>query len=123
MNIALLIQLVQVFSVLSLISIGGANATLPEIRRQVVEVHGWMTNPAFSDIFAISHAAPGPNIIMVSLIGWELAGLAGLLVATVAIMTPSCTLAFVVSRALTHWPDHPWVALLKAALVPVALGL
>jgi chromate transporter len=122
-NIMLLVQLARVFSMLSLVSIGGANATLPEIRRQVVEVRGWMTNAAFADVFAISHAAPGPNIIMVSLIGWQLAGLAGLLVTTLAIMVPSCTLAFVISRGLTRWADHHWIALLKAALVPVALGL
>jgi chromate transporter len=123
MNTTLLVQLARVFSVLSLVSIGGANATLPEIRRQVVEVHGWMTNAAFANVFAISHAAPGPNIIMVSLIGWQLAGLAGLLITTLAIMVPSCALAFIVSRILIRWADHPWIAQLKAALVPVALGL
>jgi chromate transporter len=57
----LLVQLARVFSMLSLVSIGGANATLPEIRRQVVEVRGWMTNAAFADVFAISHAAPDPT--------------------------------------------------------------
>ncbi|WP_158933206.1 chromate transporter [Acidisphaera sp. S103] len=123
MNTTLLIQLARVFSVLSLVSIGGVNATLPETRRQVVEVHGWMTNASFADVFAISHAAPGPNIIMVSLIGWQLSGLVGLLVATLAIMAPSCMLAFVVSRVLGRWSDHPRIALLKAGLVPVALGL
>jgi chromate transporter len=123
MTIVLLLQLARIFAMLSLVSIGGANATLPEIRRQVVEGHAWMTNAGFADVFAISHAAPGPNIIMVSLIGWQLAGLAGLLVTTLAIMVPSCTLAFIVSRALIRWADHPWIALPQAGLVPVALGL
>ncbi|MEO3470697.1 chromate transporter [Roseomonas sp. CAU 1739] len=123
MNQASLIDIAQVFAALSLVSIGGANATLPEIRRQVVEVHGWMGDAGFADAFAISHAAPGPNIIMVSLIGWQVAGLAGLLVATFAIVAPSCTLAFVVSRTLSRWNDHPAVGLVKAGLVPVALGL
>jgi chromate transporter len=108
---------------LSLVSIGGVNALLPEIRRQVVDVQGWMTDAAFADVFAISHAAPGPNIIMVSLIGWQLDGIAGLLVATLAIMIPSCTLAFVVARGMKRWAEHPWVDLLKAGLVPLALGL
>ena len=54
---------------------------------------------------------------------WRIAGLAGLLVATLAIMLPSCTLAFVAARALARWSDHRWIALLKAGLVPVALGL
>lgn len=123
MSEASLGDIAQVFAVLSLVSIGGANATLPEIRRQVVDVHGWMGDAGFADAFAISHAAPGPNIIMISLIGWQVAGLAGLLVATLAIVVPSCTLAFVVSRTLTRWAEHPAVGLVKAGLVPVALGL
>lgn len=95
-DLQLLADLAQVFGMLSLVSIGGVNALLPEIHRQVVDVKQWMDDAAFRDVFAISHAAPGPNIIMVSLIGWRLAGLAGLLTATLAIMLPSCTLAFVV---------------------------
>lgn len=123
MTFGLLIQIARLFAVLSLVSIGGANAVLPEIRRQVVDVHGWMNDAAFGNVFAISHAAPGPNIIMVSLIGWQLAGIAGLLVATLAIMIPSCTLAFIVARLLARRPDARWATLLKKGLIPVALGL
>lgn len=114
-----LAPLARVFATLSLVSIGGANATLPEIRRQVVDVHGWLTAASFNDAFAISHAAPGPNIIIVSLISWQIAGLAGLLVATASIMAPSCTLAFLVSRVLARWSEHPWFKVVKAALVPI----
>ena len=89
MSLGLLIQIARVFGILSLVSIGGVNAILPEIRRQIVDVQGWMNDATFANLFAISHAAPGPNIIMVSLIGWQMAGLAGLLVATLAIMIPS----------------------------------
>jgi chromate transporter len=119
----LLIQIARVFAVLSVVSIGGANAVLPEIRRQVVDVQGWMNDALFANLFAISHAAPGPNIILVSLIGWQLAGLAGLLVATLAIMIPSCSLAFLAGRAVSRWSDRRWIGLLKEGLVPVALGL
>jgi chromate transporter len=98
----ILIQIARVFAVLSLISIGGANAVLPEIRRQVVDVQGWMNDATFANLFAISNAAPGPNIILVSLIGWQLAGLTGLLVATLAIMIPSCSLAFLAGRAVNR---------------------
>jgi chromate transporter len=123
MTAALLLQIARVFAVLSLVSIGGANAVLPEIRKQVVDINGWLNDAAFANIFAISQAAPGPNIILVSLIGWQLAGLAGLLVATLAIMIPSCLLAFLVSRAVARWSDRRWVGLLREGLVPVALGL
>lgn len=123
MSAGLLLPIARVFATLSLVSIGGANAVLPEIRRQVVDVQGWMSDATFAGIFAISHAAPGPNIIMVSLIGWHLAGLAGLAVATLAIMLPSCLLAFCVGRAVARWSEHPWIGLVKQGLVPVALGL
>jgi chromate transporter len=123
MSFAILAQIVRVFAVLSLVSIGGANAVLPEIHRQVVDVQGWMNDASFTNLFAISHAAPGPNIIMVSLIGWQLAGVAGLLVATLAIMLPSCSLAFFASRAVAKWADRRWVQLGKEGIVPVALGL
>jgi chromate transporter len=118
----LLLQIARVFAVLSLVSIGGANAVLPEIRRQVV-VQGWMSDSAFANVFAISHAAPGPNIIMVSLVGWQLAGIGGLLVATLAIMTPSCILAFVVGRVIARWSERRWTRLLREGLIPLALGL
>jgi len=117
-----LLQIARVFAVLSLVSIGGANAVLPEIRRQVV-VQGWMSDSAFANVFAISHAAPGPNIIMVSLVGWQLAGIGGLLVATLAIMTPSCILAFVVGRVIARWSERRWTRLLREGLIPLALGL
>jgi chromate transporter len=123
MTLGILIALARVFAILSLVSIGGANAVLPEIRRQIVDVQGWMNDATFANLFAISHAAPGPNIILVSLIGWQLAGLAGLLVATLAIMIPSCSLAFLAGRAVARWSDKRWIKLLKEGLVPVALGL
>jgi chromate transporter len=118
-----LAELAKTFAALSLVSIGGINVLLPEIRRQVVDVHGWMTDAAFAHTFAIASAAPGPNVIVVSLVGWEVAGLAGLLVATVAIMLPSCALAFFATRALSRWSDSRAVAILRDALVPVGLGL
>lgn len=118
-----LAALAVTFSMLSLVSIGGVNALLPEIRQQVVEVHGWMSDAAFANAFAIANASPGPNVILVSLIGWQVAGLAGLVVATLAIMIPSCTLAYFASRAIARWPHARIIALLRDGLVPVALGL
>jgi chromate transporter len=119
----ILAELARTFAMLSLVSIGGINVLLPEIRRQVVDVHGWMTDAAFAHAFAIASAAPGPNVIVVSLIGWQVAGWVGLLVATLAIMVPSCALAFFAARVLARWSDSGAVAVLKAALVPLGLGL
>ncbi len=118
-----LADLARTFAALSLVSIGGINVLLPDIRHQVVDVHGWMSDAAFAHTFAIASAAPGPNVIVVSLIGWQVAGWAGLLVATLAIMLPSCVLAFVASRILARWSAMTAVAVLKDALVPLGLGL
>lgn len=121
--IGVLADLARTFAALSLVSIGGINVLLPEIRHEVVDVHGWMTDPVFAHTFAVASAAPGPNVIVVSLIGWQVAGWAGLLVATLAIMAPSCALAFVAGRLLARWSDSKAVAILKDALVPLGLGL
>jgi chromate transporter len=118
-----LAELARTFATLSLVSIGGVNVLLPEIRRQVVDVHGWMTDSAFASTFAIANAAPGPNVIVVSLIGWQVAGWSGLVVATLAIMIPSCTLAFFAARVLARWSGSQPVAVIKGALVPLGLGL
>jgi len=118
-----LAELARTFALLSLVSIGGVNALLPEIHRQVVDIHGWMTDAAFANAFAIANASPGPNVIFVSLIGWQVAGLSGLLVATFALLIPSCALAYFAGRALTRWSHQPAVAVLRDALIPVALGM
>ena len=118
-----LADLARTFASLSLVSIGCINVLLPDIRHQVVVVHGWMSDAAFAHTFAIASAAPGPNVIVVSLIGWQVAGWAGLLVATLAIMLPSCALAFVAARILARWSATTAVAVLKDALVPLGLGL
>lgn len=118
-----LAELARTFALLSLVSIGGVNALLPEIHRQVVDIHGWMTDQAFATAFAIANASPGPNVIFVSLIGWQVAGLSGLLVATLALLVPSSALAYFAGRVLTRWSHHPAVAVLRDSLIPVALGM
>ena len=81
----LLGQIAITFATLSLLAVGGANAVVPDMHRQVVETLGWMDNATFANLFAIAQAAPGPNVLVVSLIGWHVAGFAGLLVATVGV--------------------------------------
>ena len=121
----LLWQLAGVFGLLSILSVGGANATLPEIHRQIVDVHHWMSDATFAQVVAIGQTAPGPNVMIVSMVGWQLAGLAGLLVVTAAIVLPSSAAALVLGRVATrHDGDGGTgaVAVLRRALAPVALG-
>lgn len=119
---SLLWQLARVFGLLSLLSVGGANATLPEIHRQVVTVHHWLSDATFAQVVAIGQTAPGPNVMIVSMIGWQLAGLAGLLVVTAAIVLPSSAAALVIGRLVTRHEARGTIAALRRALAPVALG-
>jgi chromate transporter len=118
-----LAQLAMDFSALSLIAVGGAITVLPEMHRSVVEVHGWMSGAQFADLFALAQAAPGPNILVVSLIGWKVAGLAGAAVATTAVCAPSCVLTFAVSRIWQRFRGARWRAAVEDGLVPVTVGL
>jgi chromate transporter len=108
---------------LSLIAIGGINPVLPEIHRQVVEVRGWMSTERFTDLFAIAQGAPGPNILVVTLIGWDAAGLPGAAVATLAVCAPSCALAFLVGGLWHRFRNSCWRIAVQAGLVPVTVGL
>ena len=119
----LLSQLATTFGALSLLSIGGANATLPEVHRQVVEQLGWMDDATFVGLVAIGQTAPGPNVLVISMIGWHMAGVAGMAVATLAIIMPSSLLALACGRLLTRYETNSTVALLRRALAPVAVGL
>lgn len=111
------------FLVLSLLAVGGANAVIPEMHRQAVDIAGWMTDRQFADLFAISQVAPGPNIIIVTLVGFHTAGIAGGVVATIAMCVPSCLLAFTVDRTWQRFREARWRIILQAGIVPVSVGL
>jgi chromate transporter len=118
-----LAQLAIDFSLLSLITVGGVVTVLPEMHRNVVEVHGWMSGAEFAQLFALAQASPGPNILVVSLIGWKVAGLAGAVVATGAACAPSSILTYVVSRIWQRFRGNRWRDLIEDGLVPVTVGL
>jgi chromate transporter len=122
-EIGTLLTLAGYFALLSLFAIGGANAALPEMHRLAVEVMHWMSDRQFADMFAIAQVTPGPNVIVVTLIGYHVAGLMGALVATLAMCGPTCVFAFFVSRAWDRFKDAPWRMAIQAALVPVSIGL
>lgn len=111
------------FALLSLVAIGGVTPILPELHRQAVEVHAWMSSARFADLFAIAQGAPGPNMLVVSLIGWDIAGLPGALVATLAICGPSCTLAYVMSRVWHRFRLARWRNAVQTGLVALTVGL
>jgi chromate transporter len=111
------------FGVMSLFAVGGANAALPEMHRVAVDVQHWLTDKQFADAFAISQLSPGPNVLIVTLIGYSVAGVAGALVATLAMCLPTALMAYGVSRVLTRSSHSRWPAIIQAALVPLSIGL
>lgn len=111
------------FLLLSLVTIGGVTSVLPEVHRVAVDVHHWVTDAQFTDLFALSQAAPGPNMLIVTLIGWQAAGLAGALVATAATCAPSCLLTYFASRAWQRFRGTAWRRAVESGLAPITIGL
>jgi chromate transporter len=120
---SLLWKLVLIFAPLSLMSIGGGQVIIADIQYQTVVVHQWFSNQQFADLFAISRATPGPNTLIASLIGWQLGGILGVLVATLAMYIPSSVL-FVTATAYWHRSQgSPWRSAIERGLAPIAVGL
>jgi chromate transporter len=118
-----LLTLATTFGMMSLFAVGGANSAVPEMHRVAVDVHHWLTDKQFADVFAISQLSPGPNVLIVTLIGYAVAGLGGALVATLAMCLPTALLAYGVSRFLGRSSHSRWPAIIQAALVPLSIGL
>ena len=117
------VTLAVVFMQLSLLSFGGTNSVIPEMQRQVVQVHGWLTAGEFASLFALAQAAPGPNMLVVTLIGWRVAALPGALVTTLGVAGPSSVLTFFGYRMWYRFRDAKWRRLVQRGLLPVTVGL
>lgn len=115
--------LVSTFGLMSLFAVGGAAAAVPEMHRIAVEVQHWMTDKQFADAYAIAQLSPGPNVLIVTLIGYAVAGIPGALAATLAMCLPTALLAYVVSRFLTRASEARWPSIIRTALVPLSIGL
>ncbi|HEV2262938.1 MAG TPA: chromate transporter [Stellaceae bacterium] len=121
-NTGALTALAMNFLILSLMAFGGANAVIPEMQRQAVEVQHWMTGTQFAALFAIAQAAPGPNVMVVTLVGWQVAGLLGAIVATAAMMGPSWVVTCAVFRVWDKFKYQPWCMTIQNGLAPVTVG-
>ncbi|MDH0564371.1 chromate transporter [Acinetobacter courvalinii] len=119
----ILITLAVVFTQLSLLAFGGGNAILPEMQHQVVTVHQWMSAEQFSSLFAMAQAAPGPNMMIVPLVGWHVAGPAGLLVTSLAKFGPSSIITIYALKFWERFKANPLRARFEKALKPITVGL
>lgn len=117
------LALLASFAACSLIAVGGANAVVPEMHRQTVDVHQWLSDRTFSELFALAQASPGPNVVFVALLGHYVAGVPGALITMFAMCAPSCTIAYGVARVIDRFKEAPWRIVIEAALVPMTIGL
>jgi len=118
-----LTSLALIYGQLSLLAFGGGNSVVPEMQRQLVDVQHWMTAREFAALYALAQAAPGPNMLVCSLIGWRVAGLPGALVATLGICGPSGLLTYAVSSAWYRFREAPWRRIVQSGISAVTVGL
>jgi chromate transporter len=119
-----LISLTLYFALASLMAVGGGVIMLaPEIHHQVVDVRHLMTNEQFAAAYTLAQAAPGPNMLFVTLVGWQVAGWVGALAATFAVIGPPSILTLVVMRMLRPDGDSRLVRAFKAGMAPLSVGL
>ena len=119
------------YMLLSLLSIGGAISTTSEMHRFLVEEHQWLTQSQFNDSIAIAQAAPGPNVLFVALMGWNVglnagsytAAFAGVAVTMFGVLLPSTTLTYLAARWGHRNRELLGVRAFKQGMTPVVVGL
>ncbi|MGH7841471.1 MAG: chromate transporter [Candidatus Binataceae bacterium] len=118
-----LITLVNVFALLSILAVGGGTAVLPQMKHEVVTQHHWQSAEQFTDVYSLGQLSPGPNMNMVTVIGYHVAGPLGAILVLIAFYLPSCTLAFAVGRIWDHFEGSPWRDAVQRGMAPITVGL
>lgn len=117
------LQLFGHFLSLSLLAVGGAITTAPDMHRYVVEDRGWLSDAGFTASVAIAQAAPGPNVLFVAVIGWNVAGALGAAVTLLGTLLPSSVLTYSATRWGRARRETLGVRAFVAGMAPVTLGL
>lgn len=118
-----LFSLAWVFALLSILAVGGGTAVLPEMQRMTVTQFHWVTEKQFRDIYSLGQVAPGPNMLMVMVIGYRVAGYLGAMVVTFAFFLPDCILTLFINRMWLRFSGSPWRDAIQRAMAPIAIGL
>lgn len=127
------------YLMLSAISISGAITTVPEMHRFLVDQRGWLTDGQFGSSIALAQAAPGPNLLFVALMGWNvglnagggieagpsawLLGLMGLAITMIGILLPSTTITWFAARWGQRNRERLGVRAFKQGMAPIVVGL
>ena len=121
---------------LSLLAVGGAISLAPDMQRYLVERNGWLTDVQFSASIAIAQAAPGPNVLFIALLGWNVGlnaggagtggwalGLLGAALCMLGTMLPSATLTWLATRWAQRNSERRAVRAFKQGMAPIVIGL
>lgn len=111
------------FVLLSFLSVGGAITTVPEMHRYLVVEHHWMTDDRFSASIALAQAAPGPNLLFVAVLGWNVAGAIGVIATMLGILLPSSFLSLYVTRWGARNRQSRGVRSFTIGMTPLTIGL
>ena len=111
------------FLILSLLAVGGAITTVPDMYRYIVVEHHWLTDAQFTASIAIAQAAPGPNVLFVAVLGYNVAGLVGTLTTMTGILLPSTVLSLWATRWGAQRRETRFVRAFTTGLTPITLGL
>jgi chromate transporter len=118
-----LAMLTWTFLWLSLLCVGGGLGVIPEMERQSVSIHGWLTAREFVDGYTLTQLTPGPNMLIAVFVGYRAHGALGGLLAGLAMFLPTSVLAMVISHHWRQWRTRRWAAAAERALIPVGVGL
>ena len=111
------------FLVLSLLAVGGAITTAPDMHRYIIAEHHWISDAQFTASIAIAQAAPGPNVLFVAVLGWNVAGPLGAVATTCGTLLPSTALTLFVSRWGASRRETRGVRAFTTGLTPLTIGL
>lgn len=119
------------FMALSLLSVGGAVTTAPDMHRYLVREHPWLSDAQFASGLALAQAAPGPNVLFVGLLGWNVGlnhggyatALLGLAITLGGMLLPSSLLMYLTARWAHHNRELRAVRAFKQGMAPIVVGL
>lgn len=119
---AALIHLALTFGMLSVLAVGGGTAVLHEMQEVLMQRYQ-ISSDMFVHVYSVGQLAPGPNMTMVLVFGYQIAGLFGAAIVGLSFFFPSSFLCFWVGRIWTRIGDTPWRRAVQSALEPISIGL
>ena len=111
------------FLLLSLLAVGGAITTTADMHRYIVVDHHWISDTQFTTSIAIAQAAPGPNVLFVAVLGWNVGGPLGAFATMAGILLPSTALTLFATRWAATRREARGVRAFTTGLTPLTIGL